>query len=291
MRAHARRRLGDRLVGLLPAVKAREPGTTERDLLPVCVWAPPWGDQALEPGVLALDVAGARLWRCTEGHGPPHLEAEIRSGWSVHVPAGRLALAQGESATFLALAVLGPDYDPWVENRPGSHRVAAALERALGSTPDVAPLVAIDQVGPTSPTDARFGVTTLTVVALVVAVAAAIVGFEVTERLQLDLVVGQRVSLAVGVLLAAYFTSRLSRPRSRLARDGWVGLCPDRLVHIQDRIVVLPWSAAQRYDDRRSGWVEVEGAGGATAAIPTVDATTRARVVATLDGFGLARRV
>ncbi len=288
LRARTKRRLGSTLVGLLPAVKAREPDATPEELVPVVAWAPPWGDGVHEPAVLALHQAGARLWRA-DGHDPPRLEAELERGWFFHVAAGQLALLQDD--TVLMLDVLDPAFDPWARDRPRGHRVAAALERALGRTPQVTPLVTIDRVGQGSPDEARYAGSTVTLLAVAVAVVAALVGFELCERLRLDLVVGPRVSLGVGVLLAAAFTTWLSRPRGRRARDGWVGLYPDRIVHVQDRLVVVPWSAARRYGDRHAGWVEVEVEGHAPLAIPTADEATRAAVLATLEGQGLSRRV
>lgn len=266
------------LARLLPAVRAREPASPDQDVVPVVVRIGGWTARDLEPAVLVLDEAAARLWR--EGlDGQPVLEVELEGeGWTVELGDGRLYVRGGPDGRLLLLGVPPTGADPRSDDRARRHRVAGLLERALGPSPDEAPRVVVDRAGPARPHEVVIaGLSLLGVSAFAAAVALPF--------LRLGWLVHPFVSTGavfVSLVVAAWLWFPFQR-----RRDGWVALYPDRVVHVQDRVAVVRWSAVRGFDDRRSSWVTLDCA--PPLAIPTVDEPTRTAVLAALDAAGLRR--
>jgi hypothetical protein len=269
-----RRLFRAQLEQLLAAVRASEPHAREQDVVAVVAQRPPWTTRRLEPAVLVLDRAAARLWHGGLD-GSAVLHAEIGPGWSVRFDRTVVRLERQDELLELWLPKGG---DPRLGDRTAHHRLVAALERALGQTPEVAPRVAIDRVGVAPPSEVVLG--GLALLGLL-AVAAAFA----VPTLRLGWTLDPLVSLlaVAGLLVGGGW---LWLPYQR-GRDGWVGLYPDRLVHLQDRLVVLPWSAVRGFDDRPSSWVALDCDPPLT--IPTVDEPSRTAVLAALDAAGLRR--
>ncbi len=262
---------------LLPAVRAREPDVRDEDVVPVVVRVG-WTPRGLEPAVLVLEQTAARLWR--EGlAGQPVLEVELEGdGWTVELGDGRLVLQGGPDGRLLVLGVPPAGAAPRGDDRARRHRVAGALERALGPAPDEAPRVVIDRAGPARPHEVVIaGLSLLGVPAFA---AAFVVG-----SLRFDWLVHPvlpSVAVVVALVVAAWLWFRYQR-----GRDGWVALYPDRVVHIQDCVVVVPWRAVRGFDDRPSSWVTLDCR--SLLSIPTVDEAARTAVLAALDAAGLRR--